>query len=91
MIGASVDTSERNEEFRAAEGLEYEVLSDPTTELAGELGLLEEIKGYGLRSARTTYLLDADGTIRRIWRVGRTDSLDEHPGEVLAAVRPEAA
>ena len=91
MIGASVDTDEQNAAFREAEGLGYELVSDPGRELAEELGLVIDIEGYGLRSARYTYLLEPDGTILRIWKVGRGDAILEHPGEVLEAVRELAA
>jgi len=87
VLGASVDSSEVNAEFREQEGLEYSLFSDPTRELAGELGLLTE-KG---NAARTTYLLDPDGTILRIWQVGGGDAIDAHPDEVLEAVRELAA
>ena len=83
MIGASVDTGDQNAAFREAEGLDYE--------LVYELGLVIDIEGHGPRSARYTYLLEPDGTILRIWKVGRGDAIVEHPGEVLEAVRELAA
>ena len=91
VIGASVDTSEQNAAFREAEGLDYDLVSDPTAELADELGLVIDIEDYGLRSARYTYLLEPDGTILRIWQVGRGDAILEHPGQVLEAVHELAA
>jgi peroxiredoxin Q/BCP len=87
VIGASVDTAEENAAFREAEGLGYELVSDPTRELVEELGLGIDIEEYGRRSARCTYLLEPDGTILRIWQVGRGDAILDHPGEVLDAVR----
>lgn len=83
MIGASVDTSELNAEFAEREELAYELVSDPTRELADELGLLTDAG----TAARTSYLLAPDGTILRLWQVGRGDAIDAHPGEVLDAVR----
>ena len=87
MIGASVDAKGDNARFREEEGFAYAIVSDPTRELARELGLLREIEGYGLRARRFTYLLGADGTIERIWKVGGGDAIDAHPGEVLEALR----
>ena len=86
VIGASMDTSERNGAFAEAEGLAYDLDSDPTAELTDELGIVIDIENYGLRSARYTYLLEADGTILRIWQVGGGDAIDAHPDEVLEAV-----
>jgi peroxiredoxin len=85
VIGASVDTSELNAEFAAKEELAYELVSDPTRELADELGLLTGAEPPV--AARTSYLLAPDGAILRIWEVGGGDAIDAHPGEVLQAVR----
>ena len=86
VIGASVDEEEANREFALVNELVFELVSDTGKELADELGLLTEIGDYGERTARTTYLLDGDGTILRIWRV-RPDDIDDHPDAVLEAVR----
>jgi peroxiredoxin Q/BCP len=91
VIGASVDTIEDNAAFREAEGLGYELVSDTGAELSDELGIANEIEGYGVRSARYTYLLEPDGTIVRIWKVGGGDAIVEHPGEVLETARALAA
>jgi len=86
VLGVSVDEPDDNAEFRKAEGLRYELVSDPGKELAEELGLLKETGDYGLRTARYTYLLDPNGTILRIWEVGPGEAIDVHPDEVLQAV-----
>ncbi len=83
MIGASLDPEELNAEFREQEELEYELVSDTTHALGNELGLVEE---KTQRAARTTYLLESDGTILKLWQVGRGDLIDVHPDEVLAFV-----
>ena len=88
MIGASLDPEELNAEFREKEGLEYDLVSDTTHELGKELGLVEEMgDNKVLRAARTTFLVDPDGTILQVWRVGRGDLIDVHPDEVLDFVR----
>ncbi len=88
MIGASLDPEELNAEFREKEELEYDLVSDTTHELGNELGLVEEMgDDKVLRAARTTYLLDPDGTILQVWQVGRGDLIDVHPDEVLDFVR----
>ena len=87
MIGASLDPEELNAEFREKEELEYELVSDTTHVLGNELGLVEEMgEAKTLRAARTTYLLEPDGTILKLWQVGRGDLIDVHPDEVLAFV-----
>jgi peroxiredoxin Q/BCP len=87
VIGASLDPEELNAEFREKEELEYDLVSDTTHELGNELGLVEEMgDNKVLRAARTTYLLEPDGTILKIWQVGRGELIDAHPDEVLAFV-----
>jgi peroxiredoxin len=85
-----VDEEARNREFAAREHLRFRLLSD-SRELAAELGILEEIEGYGSLAARVTYLLDPDGTVLRFWRVGPGEAVDRHPDEVLAAARALAS
>jgi peroxiredoxin Q/BCP len=88
ILGASVDVADLNARFCDAEGLRYQLISDPGKELAQELGLLEEIGEYGMRTARVTYLIEANGTILQIWRVARgVDAIDVHPDTVLERVR----
>jgi peroxiredoxin len=87
VIGASLDPEELNAEFRAKEELEYDLVSDPMHELGDELGLVQEPGDDNvLRARRITYLLEPDGTILKIWQVGRGDLIDVHPDEVLAFV-----
>jgi peroxiredoxin Q/BCP len=83
IIGVSTDSDVRHEEFRKECGLRFPLAADPDSELTGELGLLKEYEGYGTYAARVTFLLDADGTIRKIWDV--TDAA-AHPDEVLAEI-----
>jgi thioredoxin-dependent peroxiredoxin len=83
VIGVSVDQAEKNDEFRAECGLAFPLVSDENRELSGSLDILKEYGEHGMFARRVTYLLDADGTIRKIWDV--TDA-GAHPEEVLAEV-----
>ena len=83
VIGVSVDSDERHEEFRRECGLRFPLVSDEGGALAGSLDLLKQYGDHGTFAKRVTYLLDADGTIRQVWDV--TDA-GEHPDEVLSAV-----
>ena len=83
VIGVSIDSDERHEEFREECGLRFPLASDEGGVLAGSLDLLKEYEGYGTYAKRITYLLDADGTVQRVWDV---EDAGEHPEEVLAAV-----
>jgi peroxiredoxin len=86
VIGASLDPEALNAEFREKEELDFDLVSDPTHELGDELGLVKVGDDEVSRAARITYLLEPDGTILKIWEVGRGDLIDVHPDEVLAFV-----
>jgi peroxiredoxin Q/BCP len=83
VIGVSVDSDERHEEFRQECGLRIPLASDVGAVLTGELGLLKDYSDYGSFARRVTFLLEADGTIRKIWDVKDAGG---HPEEVLAEV-----
>jgi peroxiredoxin Q/BCP len=83
VIGISVDSDERHEEFRRECGLRFPLVADPGADLTASLGLLKQYGEHGSFARRVTYLLDADGTVQQVWDV--TDA-GAHPEEVLAAV-----
>lgn len=81
VIGVSTDSEESHRGFAEECGLAFPLVADEGAALTGSLGLLKQYGDYGTFAARVTYLLDAEGTIRRIWEV---EDVDSHPGEVLA-------
>jgi peroxiredoxin Q/BCP len=83
VIGVSIDSDERHEEFREECGLRFPLVSDEGGALARSLDLLKQYGDHGTFAKRVTYLLDGDGTIQRVWDV--TDA-GKHPDEVLSAV-----
>lgn len=83
VIGVSVDEAAKNDEFRSECGLDFPLVSDEGSELTASLDLLKQYGDHGTFARRVTYLLDADGTIRKVWEVS---DAGEHPEEVLAEV-----
>jgi thioredoxin-dependent peroxiredoxin len=83
VIGVSVDSDDRHDEFRAECGLDFPLVSDEGGRLTDDLDLLKDYGKYGLLARRVTFLLDADGVVRHVWEVS---DVAEHPDEVLAAV-----
>jgi thioredoxin-dependent peroxiredoxin len=83
VVGVSVDTADKNDEFRSECGLDFPLVSDTDTTLTTELGLMKEYGEFGTFARRVTYLLDGDGVVRQVWDV---QNAAEHPQEVLAAV-----
>jgi thioredoxin-dependent peroxiredoxin len=83
VIGVSVDSSESHDEFRSECGLAFPLVSDKDAELSTEIGVMKDYGQYGWLAGRVTFLLDADGTVQRVWPVEAEAS---HPSEVLDAV-----
>jgi thioredoxin-dependent peroxiredoxin len=81
IIGASVDSVEANRKFAEKHGLRFPLLCDTEHEIAAAFGVARPLVGTAKRS---TFLLDADGTIRREWREVTAAG---HAAEVLAAAR----
>ena len=84
VIGISVDNEAKHDEFRSECGLRFPLVADDGAELTKSLGLFKNYGEYGWFAARVTYLLDADGVVRKVWDV---DDAGGHPEEVLAAVQ----
>ena len=86
VLGVSRDSLKRHEGFRAKHGLNFPLLSDPSTEVHALYGAWGEKKMYGrttLGCIRTTVLIDAEGVIREVWRKVRVKG---HVDKVLAAL-----
>ncbi len=84
VVGISVDTAERHEEFTQSCGLAFPLVSDEGGALTERLGLIKDYGEYGRLAKRVTLLLDREGTVRQVWRV--QDSAT-HPAEVLDAAQ----
>jgi peroxiredoxin Q/BCP len=84
IIGVSVDDPAEQQKHAVACGANFPLLSDQGGKLAQQLGILSD-RGV---ARRTTYVVDKDGVIRKIFEDVKVDG---HTGEVLAAVRELAA
>ncbi len=83
VIGVSVDSDEKHDEFRSECGLRFPLVADDGAELTKSLDLYKQYGDYGWFARRVTYLLDGDGVVRQVWDV---EDAGAHPEEVLAAV-----
>ncbi len=83
VIGVSIDRTERNDEFRSECDLRFPLVSDEDASLTTGLGLMKDYGQFPTAAARVTFLLDADGIVRKIWDVADAAA---HPEEVLAEV-----
>lgn len=91
ILGCSRDSVKSHENFRSKQELPFDLLSDADERLCEAFGVIGMKNMYGKQVRgieRSTFLIDADGVLRREWRKVKVPG---HVDEVLAAVRELAA
>jgi peroxiredoxin Q/BCP len=83
VLGVSVDTSDSHKEFCAQQGLTFKLLADADKKVVDEYGSTMTYNGNTL-AARNTFLIDPQGTIKKVWV--KVDP-KVHSEEVLAALK----
>ena len=86
IVGISPDPSKAQARFKDKFGLPFTLLADTEHKAAEEYGVWKEKSMYGKKYfgvERTTFLIGADGKIRKIFPKVRVDG---HAEEVLAAL-----
>jgi peroxiredoxin Q/BCP len=87
VIGASKDSVRSHDKFKAKHQLAPTLASDPDGGVVERYGAWVQKSMYGktyMGVDRSTFLIDGDGVIRRVWRKVRVPG---HVAEVLDAVR----
>jgi thioredoxin-dependent peroxiredoxin len=87
VAGVSKDSVKSHEKFRAKHGLDVILLSDESGDVCERYGVWVEKSMYGKKYMgieRATFLIDATGRVRRIWRKVKVPG---HVAEVLEAAR----
>lgn len=87
VLGVSADTLESHGKFRAKFELNFPLLADVDHKVAEKYGAWREKNLYGKKSMgiqRSTYLIDADGKVARVWK---KVNVDGHDAEVIAAIK----
>ncbi|EEE38961.1 redoxin [Rhodobacteraceae bacterium KLH11] len=87
VFGISRDTVAKHDKFVAKHGLTTPLLSDDGQTVCEDYGVWVEKNMYGRKSMgieRSTFLIDAEGKIARVWRKVKVPG---HVEEVLEAVR----
>ena len=87
ILGASRDGLKAQENFKAKQGFPFDLLSDTEEALCRAFDVIKMKKMYGRESLgveRSTFLIDAQGVLRREWRGVKVKG---HVEEVLAAAR----
>ncbi|MFY1707597.1 peroxiredoxin [Tritonibacter scottomollicae] len=87
VFGVSRDTVAKHDKFVAKHGLTVPLLSDAESTMCEDYGVWVEKNMYGRKSMgieRSTFVIDRDGKIARIWRKVKVPG---HVEEVLEAVK----
>jgi peroxiredoxin Q/BCP len=87
VLGVSPDSVVSHQKFQAAHKLNFPLLSDPDKQVAKRYGAFGEKVMYGKKVVgmiRSTFIIDAGGTVRKVFpRV----KVDGHAEQVLEALR----
>jgi len=89
VLGVSPDTPASHTAFRAKHRLPFTLLSDPDHAVAERYGAWREKNMYGRKSmgiARSTYVIDGDGRVARVFKAVRPDGHADQVLEALAAL-----
>jgi peroxiredoxin Q/BCP len=84
VLGVSTDDVASHVKFRDKYTLNFPLLADTEHKVAEKYGAWREKNMYGKKSMgiqRSTFLIDADGVVRKVWK---KVSVDGHDAEVLA-------
>jgi peroxiredoxin Q/BCP len=87
IFGVSRDSIASHEKFKEKQGFPFDLLSDPDEKVCKKFDVIQEKTLYGRKFmgvVRSTFLIDADGKLRREWRNVKVKG---HTEEVLEAVK----
>ncbi|MBT8100335.1 MAG: peroxiredoxin [Gammaproteobacteria bacterium] len=87
IFGVSRDSLASHEKFKAKQNFPFDLISDPDEKLCRKFDVIQEKTLYGRKFmgvVRSTFLIDADGKLRREWRNVKVRG---HADDVLQAVR----
>jgi peroxiredoxin Q/BCP len=89
VLGVSPDSLSAHEKFKTQHGLNFPLLSDTEKEVAKKYGAFGEKVMYGRKvkgMIRSTFVIDADGIVRKVFPRVKVDGHDEQVLEALKAL-----
>lgn len=87
ILGVSIDSVKSHEKFAEKHNLLFPLLSDEDKSVSTAYGVFKEKSMYGktfLGIERTTFVIDKDGVIRKIWPKVKVEG---HADEVLEFIK----
>ena len=81
MVGVSADKREVQQRFVDKYGLTFPMVPDPEKRIIGAFGAQNVL---GVAAVRSTFLVDPDGLIAKVWPKAK---LEGHAEDVVAAIR----
>ncbi|WDM84961.1 peroxiredoxin [Ehrlichia sp. JZT12] len=87
VIGVSKDNEKSHENFKKKHDISFELISDENSELSKQYGTWVEKNMFGksyMGIDRSTFLIDKNGKIRKIWRNVKVSG---HVNNVLEIIR----
>jgi peroxiredoxin Q/BCP len=93
VFGVSPDDVASHEKFRDKYQLNFPLLADPDHAVAEQYGAWREKNMYGKKSMgvqRSTYLIDANGKVARLWKRVQVDGHDQQVLEALKELQANA-
>ncbi len=87
VLGVSPDSVESHRKFKEKRNLKVILLSDESKEILKTYGVWQKKKMYGREYfgvVRTTYLIDPEGTVKKVWKRVRVKG---HADKVLETLR----
>ena len=91
VLGVSPDDPESHEAFRLKYKLPFTLLADVDHKVAEKYGAWREKNMYGKKSmgiARSTFIIDATGTVAKVFKAVRADGHADQVLESLASLSP---
>jgi peroxiredoxin Q/BCP len=87
VVGISGDSAESHAKFRDKYKLNFPLLADPDHSVADKFGAYREKNMYGKKSMgiqRSTFLVDAQGKVVKVWKRVQVDG---HDAQVIEALK----
>jgi thioredoxin-dependent peroxiredoxin len=89
VLGVSADSVESHGKFRDKYDLNFPLLADPSHAVAEKYGAWREKNMYGKKSMgtqRSTFLIDANGKVAKVWKAVKVEGHDEQVLKALAVL-----